>query len=331
MVNKQPYQVLLIEPNLEIAKTLIAWMQEHAHVVHVIEAAEAKEKASLTTWDLVITDLNTSTANDLDITQIVKNVSPVTALLIVTEDKKVDFIITAMQNHADGLMFKPLDKEEFIKKIMQLMEDSRKKRLQGKKIILAIGAHPDDVEFGCAGTLAKHSAEGATLNILTLSSGEVGGNSSVRTHESEVAAKLQHAYLFMGNFTDTEITHTAKTIQFIEKIVHEVQPTHIYTHSFNDNHQDHRNTYHASITACRQIPNLYCYLSPSSTIDFRPNVFINIDAYIEKKIKVINAFSSQSTIRPYLNEDLIRATARYWGRFCNYHLAEPMEVIKEHS
>jgi LmbE family N-acetylglucosaminyl deacetylase/ActR/RegA family two-component response regulator len=330
-VDKQPYRILLIEPNLEVAETIINWLEDKAMVMHVIHTSDAKEKAKLPAWDVVITDMNSPEVNDLDITLLVKKANPDTSVLIVTEHKKVDFIISAMQNHADGLLFKPLESKEFVAKILKLAQESRIKRSVGKKVVLAIGAHPDDVEFGCAGALAKHRAEGDSLHILTLSVGEQGGSSNTRKKEAKNAAKLQDARLFLGNFVDTEISHASNTIQYIEKIVRQVQPTHVYTHSFHDNHQDHRNTYHATITACRKVPNVYCYLSPSSTVDFKPNIFINIDGFIEIKLLVIEAFSSQCNTRPYLEPDLIRATARYWGRFCNYHLAEPMEVIKGHS
>ncbi len=330
-MEKHPYKILLIEPNLEVASAILKWLQDKAVMTHIVHNADAQAKAELATWDVVITDMNSPDVNDLDITMIVKKTNPDIAVLIVTEHKKVDFIISAMQNHADGLIFKPLEEKEFVAKVLKLAHDSRIKRSKGKKTVLAIGAHPDDVEVGCAGALAKHRAEGDALNILTLSTGGQGGSSVTRKKESQNAAKLQDAHLFLGNFIDTEISHAFTTIQFIEKIVRQVQPTHVYTHSFHDNHQDHRNAYHATITACREVPNLYCYLSPSSTVDFKPNIFINIDGFIEIKLLVIEAFSSQCNTRPYLEPDLIRATARYWGRFCNYHLAEPMEVVKGHS
>ncbi|CAM4444093.1 MAG: hypothetical protein LEGION0403_FIIPPAGN_00159 [Legionella sp.] len=330
-MEKPRYKILLIEPNLKVARSILNWLQDKAEVTHASDIDDCKKQVAIAGWDLVITDMNLPDMDDLDITIMVKNANPETSLLIVTEDKKVDFIISAMQHHADGLFFKPLQEKEFVSKALTLAEESRNRRFKDKKIVLAIGAHPDDVEFGCAGALAKHRADGDSLNILTLSMGEVGGDSSIRMRESQKAAEMQNAQLFMGNFIDTDINHSATTIQFIEKIVQEVQPTHIYTHSFHDSHQDHRSTHQATITACRKIPNLYCYLSPSSTVDFKPNVFINIDKFIEVKLLVLSLFSSQYSIRPYLEPDLIKAIARYWGRFSNYNLVEPMEVIKGHS
>lgn len=325
------YKILLIEPDIELAKTIVSWLEKKAEIVHVTDNEKAQEQAAFAHWNLVITDINVPEINDLDITQIVKKTNSSTAILIITENIKVDFILTAMRYHADGILFKPLNKQEFLSRALELAEESRFNREKDRKIILAIGAHPDDVEYGCAGTLAKLRADGNQINILTLSLGAVGGKPRARKREAEKAAELQEAQLYLGNLSDTKISNTADTIQFIEKIVDKVKPTDVYTHSFCDSHQDHRNIYQATITACRHIPNLFSYLSPSTTVDFRPNIFININEFMEEKLNIINAFKSQISIRPYLKPEFIKAIAIYWGSYCNYNLAEPMEVIKKHS
>lgn len=56
---------------------------------------------------------------------------------------------------------------------------------------------------------------------------------------------------------------------------------------------------------------------------------LNIDNFIDQKLKALAAYTSQSESRPYLQEDMIIATARYWGCFGTYNLVEPMEVIKQ--
>ncbi len=305
-------------------------LEEQAEVTHVTETNRAKERIAANNWHLVITDINSPEVNDLDITQMVKAVDPHTSIIIITSNVKVDFILTAMQHHADGLFFKPIDEVEFTSRAIQLAEEAKNNKEKKKKIVLAIGAHPDDVEFGCAGTLAKLRAEGARINILTLSLGAVGGDPAIRKREAEEAAKMQEAQLFLGNMKDTKISDTSETIEFIEEIINQVNPTHVYTHAYNDSHQDHRCIHRATLTASRQISKLFGYLSPSSTVDFRPNIFINIDHFIDDKLKILSLFRSQIDKRPYLRPEIIEATARYWGRFCNYHLVEPMEVIKEH-
>lgn len=329
MLSKQRYKVLLIQPESEIAKEIMFWLHDSCVVFHAKTNEQATEQVTVNFWDLVITDSLSLQLDDLEITALVKQANPHTSVLIIAENIKVDFIITAMQNHADSLVFKPLNKEEFLDKALKLAEQALIKKKKDQKVVLAIGAHPDDVEIGCYGTMAKYLGEGALINIATLSSGGEGGNPKIRSEEANTAASMQSATLFLGNFVDTEIMSTAKTIKFLEEILDKVKPTHVYTHSFYDSHQDHRNVYLATLTACRQVPNIYSYFSPSSTVEFKPNLFININQYMEKKLECIQAFSSQITIRPYLQPDMIKATARYWGRFCNYQLAEPMEIIKE--
>ncbi len=328
----KPYKILLIEPDLELANTLIDWLENPTQLVHVVDNYIAQKQAAMDQWDLVITDIHSPKISDLDITRIVKETDSSTAILIIAENIKVDFILAAMEYHADALLFKPLDKNEFITKVLQLAKESQRKReKKSDRVVLAVGAHPDDVEFGCAGTLAKLREDGNQINILTLSLGAAGGDPNIRKKEAKKAAKLQKATLFLGDLEDTKITDAAKTIRYIEQIVQQIKPTHVYTHSLNDNHQDHRTVFKATITACRQVPNIFCYLSPSCTVDFRPNIFINIDQFIDTKLNVIAAFKSQINLRPYLQPDMITATARYWGRFCNYHLVEPMEAMKQHS
>lgn len=319
-------EILLIEENIELANQIKEWLAKKARVVHVNDFNLAKELAHQNNWQLVITDFNTSFEKSLEIIQIAKKTDANTAVLIIAENIKIEFIVNAMQHHADDLLFKPLNETEFVSRVLSLAEEARLKK--SEKIILAIGAHPDDIEIGCGGTLAKLHAEGNSINIATLSLGAVGGQPKARKKEANLAAKYLEANLYFGNFADTKIGHNRDTILFIENIVQEVQPTHVYTHSFHDSHQDHRSIYQATITACRQTHNIFSYQSPSSTTEFKPNIFININKFIEKKLKIISVFKSQIDIRPYLQADMILATARYWGRYSNYQLVEPMEVIK---
>ncbi|MGQ3892672.1 PIG-L family deacetylase [Legionella sp. CNM-4043-24] len=328
-MNTPSCKILLIEDDLAVAGIITGWLENLASLTHCLNASEAYRLINEEYWDLVITDLSQSQINDLDVTDFVKKNTPQTSVLIVTSDQKIHFIITAMQNHADGLMFKPLEKTEFITKVFELAEAAKTRREKEKKVILAIGSHPDDVEVGCSGSLLLHRSKGDALNILTLSAGESGGNPEVRKTESRLAANILGARLFMGSLSDKGISEATKTIELIESVVEQCKPTHVYTHSLHDSHQDHRNAYLATITACRKIPNIYCYLSPSTTIDFKPALYVDINEFIKEKLQLIALFKSQSDHRPYLQADLVKATARYWGRYSNYNLVEPMEVIRQ--
>ena len=75
--------------------------------------------------------------------------------------------------------------------------------------ILAIGAHPDDIEFGCGGTLLKYSEQGHKVYMLVLSKGDKGGDSEVRQKEQESSARiLKIEKLFFSDYVDTEIVQS---------------------------------------------------------------------------------------------------------------------------
>jgi LmbE family N-acetylglucosaminyl deacetylase len=198
-----------------------------------------------------------------------------------------------------------------------------------RRKVLAIGAHPDDIEVGCGGALAKHRARDDSVMILLLSRGSSGGDPLARIEEGRGAANLLGAAIELCDIADTRIPEDGATIAAIQKAVLTFRPTHVYTHSLHDTHQDHRNAHRATIVAARETPNIYCYQSPSSTLDFRPNYFIDISSHIERKLALIAFHQSQTSKRANLDRDLIVATARFWGRYAGYCLAEPMEIIRQ--
>ena len=165
--------------------------------------------------------------------------------------------------------------------------------------------------------------------ILTLSRGGRGGDVESRQNESIAAAEMLGARLFLEDLIDTRIAHSAETLDIIERVVSEVSPVIVYTHSSNERHQDHKAVHEATMVATRTVPVVACYQSPSSTVDFRPNRFVTIDDYTDTKLRILDCYRSQSDLRGYLDPDFVRATARYWSRFGTGISAEPLEIIRD--
>ncbi len=195
--------------------------------------------------------------------------------------------------------------------------------------VLAVGAHPDDVEIGCAGTLLDHRRRGDDIVILTLSRGAVGGDQQDRLGEAEAAAARIGARLLIADLPDTRIDGGVDTIRLIEAVVRSVDPTVVYTHTKHDNHQDHRAVNTAVLSAVRQVPRVYAYQSPSSSNDFSPTRYVPVDAVIAQKVEVLSLFESQRE-RTYLEPESVVASARYWARSLapRARYAEPFEVIR---
>jgi LmbE family N-acetylglucosaminyl deacetylase len=195
--------------------------------------------------------------------------------------------------------------------------------------MLVVGAHPDDGEIGAGGLIHRRVRDGWEITMLAMSHGSFGGDPDRRAEEARRAAAALGASFRMEDFPDGHITDATETVQAIERTVADVAPDVVLVHSEHDTHQDHRAVHRATLVAARRVPRVACYQSPSATVEFRPNRFIGLrEADVEAKLDAIRAHRSQADTRAYLDEDLIRSTARYWGRFTGDAYVEPLEVVR---
>jgi LmbE family N-acetylglucosaminyl deacetylase len=298
-------------------------------VIHIANPASALDRARAERWDLVLTDVEMPGMTGIELLEAVREISPQLPVAVVTAHPSVDYAVRALRNKADEFLEKPVRPDKLVATVAALVARGRAAQEAARQSVLAIGAHPDDVEIGAAGTLAMHRRLGHEVSILTLSRGARGGTEDTRAGESRKAAEVIGATLYHEDLQDTSIREGDPTIGVISRIVETVRPTVIYTHSLHDVHQDHRNTHQAALVAVRQVGRVYCFQSPSATVDFRPTRFVAIDEQLDRKLQAIGAFSSQVEIRAYLEPDLIEAAARYWSRYCEGRYAEPFEVIRE--
>lgn len=161
--------------------------------------------------------------------------------------------------------------------------------------ILAIGAHPDDIEYGCGGALVKLSRLGHQVYLLVMTKGEVGarGKGTLRQKEQMRSAKVLRAEkVFWGGYKDTQIPLEKELITRIERTVKAVRPTFIFVNYSDDTHQDHRAVAQATNTATRYTKNVLFYEVPS-TQNFNPTVFIDIHGVFNQKLAALEAHASQ--------------------------------------
>ncbi|MFJ6409850.1 PIG-L deacetylase family protein [Streptomyces hydrogenans] len=196
--------------------------------------------------------------------------------------------------------------------------------------MLVVGAHPDDVEIGVGGTIHRRARSGWDVTVLTMSRGGGGGDPARRRKEAHRAAETLGARLLMEDLPDGSMVDDRATVEAVERAVAEVSPHVVFVHSESDTHQDHRAVHRATLVACRKVTRLACYQSPSATVSYRPNRFVELgEADVAAKLASIAAHHSQASRRWYLDEDLLRSTARYWGRFSQTRYAEPLELVHE--
>jgi len=205
--------------------------------------------------------------------------------------------------------------------------------------VLAIGTHPDDVEFGMGATLSKHILARDEVFVVVLTDGERHDNgdyikSPMRRKESIEALKIL-GYEKEIKFLDLhKIDVQQSTIKAIEKEINNFKPDRIYTHSRNDRHQDHRACCYAVLSAGRYVKEILLFEVYSAFPEFLPKYISNISKeLLDLKIKAIGCFKTQfknmEMIIKIVESIAIRNSLYTYARQCNnISYSEVFEVVR---
>ncbi|MFE6969977.1 PIG-L family deacetylase [Isoptericola sp. NPDC057653] len=323
------FRALVLEDDPDAAEFLRIALERYGGMeVDVAgEADAALRMLRAAPYDVLVSDIQLPGRSGLEIIPDVRATDPTLPIMIVTAYGTVNHAVQALREAADEFLVKPVTASRVVERATDLAQRARKERASARQRVLAVGAHPDDVEIGVGATLAAHAASGDELVILTLSGGAVGGLVAARHDEALAAAEVVGARLVHLDFPDTHLDPAAGLITAIEDVIAEVAPDRVYTHSVHDRHQDHRAVNSAVQIAARQVPNLWSFQSPSATVAFAPNQFVDVDGFVETKLRMLAAYVSQAH-REYMQPDVVRATARYWARFSPAREVEPLETVR---
>ncbi len=208
----------------------------------------------------------------------------------------------------------------------------RSERPQRKTTVLAIGAHPDDIEFGCGATMLRLREEGAVTYGLVLTGGEQGHDrteSKVRIDEAcSGASVMALCDITVHNFPDTSLhEHKAEIRKAIEQALARWRPDIIFTHNGHDAHMDHHTVFDATREAARGACTILCYENPNTPPAFHPTYFFDVGKYIERKIDALACHRTQSG-KSYAASGVVRAMAGFRGTQARVPLAEGFEVMR---
>lgn len=209
--------------------------------------------------------------------------------------------------------------------------------------VLAIGAHPDDIEFGCFGTLKKHLNNGDKVTLLVMTQSDVKDahtnqvtrEASISKTEAQQAADVLGAELILGPFQDTKVPFNSESVNFIEKVVKERGIDFVYTHWGGDTHQDHINTLSATMAATRLVKNVLCYEQvplPRITTTYPvANYYVDITETLLTKLAGCQSHKSQIDKFNQYGFDIldgIKTLARYRGNQAGVKYAEAFHILK---
>ena len=219
--------------------------------------------------------------------------------------------------------------------------------------VLAVGAHPDDVELGCGGTLALYRRMGAEVVIASVSCGDKGSRElsreetiRVRREESERAAGVIGATYICLGLMDSEIFEDLENRARMIELIRKVKPHIIITHSPSDYHADHRTTSimvsHASYIATSfkfktespplpWVPPVY-YMDNYLGVDFLPEEYVDITDVVETKKEMVLQHKSQFPhLKERSGEDILEdmlILARLRGRQSGVKFAEGFRLFR---
>jgi LmbE family N-acetylglucosaminyl deacetylase len=195
--------------------------------------------------------------------------------------------------------------------------------------VLAFGAHPDDLEVGAGGLLARLAAEGAKVTMAVVS---IPNNADQRKAEAMAGADVLDADLFIlyeDKPCRVEDIPMHELVRRFDNIIGDVRPDLVITHSAHDLHWDHSLVNRATVSALRRTPcDLLAFLSsPEMNAQTRAigQCFADITKTIDTKIAAISAHRSQC---PKLDLESSRDLARATGRMSGYEYAEAYEVLR---
>jgi LmbE family N-acetylglucosaminyl deacetylase len=218
------------------------------------------------------------------------------------------------------------------------------------KSILVVVAHPDDEVLGCGGTIARHVAEGDTVEVVFMADGLTSRRDTVAAELQQREKARDQALSILGvskfyalNFPDNRMDSVPllDVVQGLERIIEQVRPTRVYTHHHGDLNVDHRITHQAVMTACRPVPGssvreILAFEVMSSTewaasgvAPFVPNTFVEIPHYLPKKLEALAAYEVEMRPAPHSRcVANIEALAKHRGNCVGVETAEGFSVVR---
>jgi len=219
------------------------------------------------------------------------------------------------------------------------------------KKILVVAPHADDESLGCAGTLLRHIENGDEVYWLLVTGMSIDSGfteQQVKIREIEIIT-VDQLYKFTDRFelklppARLDMLAKGDVVCAISDVIKKVQPEIVYTVYRNDAHSDHEIVFDALMSATKSfrypfVKRVLAYETISETDfsmkpedpGFRPNVFTNIEGYLDKKIKILAVFESEMREFPFpRSPKAIRSLAYLRGVQANCEAAEAFMLLKE--
>ena len=223
------------------------------------------------------------------------------------------------------------------------------------KHILAIGAHPGDMEISCGAVLAAHRANGNKVTIVHLTNGvendsHLTNNNSFRRIkiEAEDAASVIDTNVIFGPYQSNKLKEDEESTQFITNLICNIHPTSVITHWKNSIQPDHKITHKivynsllsnkpqkitSNLLPYNGVEELYFTENWEDREDFEPFIYIDVTKYMDVWLKMVSCYeqfktgstSTSSYIKNYQELSRIRGTESNFSYACTFNLSRTIK------
>jgi LmbE family N-acetylglucosaminyl deacetylase len=203
--------------------------------------------------------------------------------------------------------------------------------------VLAIGAHHDDIEIGCGGTLARLARDGHDVHVyITTRSGYTNPRGEVVRSSGDAEAEATAAAAILGIHLHTDTFETLH-LQFNESLntavrgkIEAVKPDTIFTHSARDVHNDHWAVAQATMHASRHVPRVAMYRSNwyQTHEPFHPTLYFDISSTLDVKFEALRAYQTEFARAGAKWVEYFTNLARNDGIGIGVQYAEAFQVVR---
>jgi N-acetylglucosamine malate deacetylase 1 len=201
----------------------------------------------------------------------------------------------------------------------------------GGRTVVAIGAHPDDVELAIGGIIARLARESVRVVMAVVS---IPTDFETRLAEATRAAQILGCELRVLSEHGPRRIDDIKNYQLVgmlDALVRELEPAAVLTHSANEFHRDHVTVHNACLSTQRLKPFDFFHFNPTMCrpvpVQFHPRAYVDITKTIDIKMEAIAAHTSQFGARG-LEAEMYRDLARLTGRMVGVKYAEGIDVSR---
>ena len=276
-------------------------------------------------WALALVDLNLPGRDGIEVIREAGRLHPDLPVIAMTSYTGQVYHDQAFRVGAKHVLKKPFERDELLSKVSEFIELGGKREPSGPASVIAVGARPGDIEIGCAGSLIHHVESGHDVAILVIAGGSPDGSDCLSSAAQKAAERLG-AKLVFGDIAEPEGMNIQGAAKALGTLIKEMNPSVLYIPSENDREQNRINTFRVCTTAGNDVAQLLAYEGPTSSMEYEPTVFRPVSSCLKAKMDAVSAYENCELKN--VSRDYVMAAARYWSRFDDEPLVEPLEDVR---